>query len=661
MVIPAAVGAPIEGEGTGLCEATANTTAAAAQSDFQLFNPSGFTGAVDVFLDTTHKMDRVERVVRTMLDLSNNNAAGLKLSYGDFIDAALQQGCKTGGCDFVVNDTSTAFGSRFRGFLNVTDELAKKPIHIGFYTDDAVALTIYGGSPVAAYSVIFRPAQFGVPTYRVTNTVTFQEAGLYPVEIHYIELQEHAALEMSYLEPANDDGSFTDFERPANEPPIVQLDDAKFTVFKETQFFHTIAGIPSYPDLKACKQCDRQFANKPGQPHGCGDGYYCNEAALCSPCDTAASCGPTCSPCGMAMPYCLNVNGTLQCAACKDDLDCKDGFTCDPVTHTCNECNVDSDCPKGDACVDHKCEYCDTSDSCAGNSCNCCPPGDNGKTMMCAPLGGEETPSCVECVADKDCTTGICDVQIGRCVPQVQPNQAPSCCGEACVNCATVEGGQKKPNGHPLYEFCLPGPVGTACAQCRNDMDCGEEGKFCLSGECVPCTRDKRCGERCESCGGDTPFCNGQTAATATCVRCISDDQCNGSTCNKQTHQCEPNGCAMSCAEDKPYCNGAACVECYADAQCPCGGTCDLTTNKCSPSCKTNVDCLGNEHCRWTEDEIAKECALGPMPDGADCGGTLATICSASPGRHGGGAPASAFLALSILALLGRRRGRGQS
>jgi outer membrane exchange protein TraA len=649
-VVATPVAPPLEGDGTGLCEATAVASSAA---EMGLNNAGNYQGGLNAFIEA-HKMDRVERVIRTPFDLSNNNSAGLKASFGDFIDAALQYGCKTGGCDFVVNDTTTNFGSRFRGFLNVTPDLANKPIHVGLYVDQTVSLTFYDKT-LTPYIAVLRPADLGATTWRTTNTVTFQQPGLYPLEILYAEIKEHAAIEMSYYI-----GNFVDFERPANDPPIVQLDDANFTLFKETQFFHALSGTPSYPDLDTCKQCDRQFINVPGN-NGCDSGYYCNEAALCSPCDSALLCGPSCSPCGGDTPFCINVNGQLQCGACKDDLDCKEGFSCDPVTHTCNECNVDSDCPQGDMCVDHKCEPCNTSDSCAGNSCNCCPPGDNGKTMMCAPLGGEESPSCVECVADKDCTTGICDVQIGRCVPQVRPNQAPSCCGESCVNCATVEGGLKKPNGQPLYEFCLPGPVGTACAQCRNDLDCGEDGKFCLSGECVPCTRDKRCGERCESCGGETPFCYGQTAASATCVRCIDDDQCNGATCNKQTHQCEPNGCLVSCSGDKPYCNGAACVECYADAQCPCGGTCDLTSKKCSPSCKTNVDCLGNEHCRWTEDEIAKECALGPMPDGADCGGTLATICSASPGRHGGGAPASAFLALSILALLGRRRGRGQS
>ena len=115
-------------------------------------------------------------------------------------------------------------------------------------------------------------------------------------------------------------------------------------------------------------------------------------------------------------------------------------------------------------------------------------------------------------------------------------------------------------------------------------------------------------------------------------------------------------GCMLTCAAETPYCDGNTCVACYADSHCPCGGTCNTDTNTCTPSCKTNVDCLGNEHCRWNDSETAKECSLGPMPDGVDCGGTLATICSATPGRHGGGAPGAAFLVLSALALLGRRR-----
>src|SRR6185369_4995824 len=102
--------------------------------DFGNLNAANYSGTLNTFIEA-HKADRVESVIRTILDLSNNNNTGLKLSYGDFTNAMVPT-CKFGGCDFFINDTTTSFGSRLRGFLNVTPDLAGKAIHIGFYTDD---------------------------------------------------------------------------------------------------------------------------------------------------------------------------------------------------------------------------------------------------------------------------------------------------------------------------------------------------------------------------------------------------------------------------------------------------------------------------------------------------------------------------------------------
>jgi Cys-rich repeat protein len=278
--------------------------------------------------------------------------------------------------------------------------------------------------------------------------------------------------------------------------------------------------------------------------------------------------------------------------------------------------------------------------------------------MKCEALEPNGAPACVECTADADCAGFRCNTAVGKCVAEIPENNTAESCGVDHVNCLQIETVVVDGAAVPRFKFCLPGPVGNACAECRHDMDCAQ-GAFCLSGECTPCTRDKRCGMRCDTCGGDTPYCDGQSAATAQCVRCTEDSQCGEGSCDLSTHTCT-KGCEQSCGPDTPYCNGGACVGCYADAQCPCGGTCNPSSKTCTPACKTNVDCLGNEHCRWTDDETTKECALGPMPDGVDCGGTLATICSARPGRHGGGAPGATFLALSILALWGRRTRRGQ-
>ncbi|MDI1434615.1 outer membrane exchange protein TraA family protein [Polyangium sorediatum] len=327
VTVPEGVADAVDALGTGLCAASAIATNPSA--DFDLNNPGNYTGSIDAFIDA-HAVDRVEHVIRSVLDLSNNNTSGSQLSYGDFIDAALEAACKTGGCDFFVNDTTTAFGSRLRGFFNVTPDLANKPIHFGLYTDDAVSLTVYDKA-LAPYPVIVRPPALGIATWRVTNEVTFSTPGLYPIEILYTQIAEHAALEVSYFV-----GDFEDFERAANSPPIVKLNDAGFTLLPATSFFQTSNGNPSFPDLSVCKQCERQFVNQAGD-NGCDAGHFCNEAALCAPCDTDKHCGSSCSPCGGDTPFCADLNGDVQCAGCRTDADCQGGATCDPSTKTCEE------------------------------------------------------------------------------------------------------------------------------------------------------------------------------------------------------------------------------------------------------------------------------------------------------------------------------------
>lgn len=644
--IPEPIAPHLELQGTGLCAVTAESTTPLA--DFGSLDFPTYNQGMNAFIDS-HKADRLEYVIRKLFDLSNNNTSGNQNSRGDFLDAVLPD-CKSYGCDFVpnhilnyetFNDPTKAFGVRARGFLNVTPDLAGKPLHIAFYTDDAVSLTLWDKN-ANVYLPILHPGDPFAAAYRISENITFEKSGVYPVEILYFEGSEHAALEMTYfvgmLAPQNGQVSLT-----------LSNKDRGGTLFAPESFFHTLSGEPSFPDLNQCQQCDRQFVNQAGN-NGCVPGYYCNEAALCAPCDTAIFCGPTCSPCGGETPFCVNINGKDECGGCRDDYDCKVGFECDPIKHVCHECNDDDDCVKGDICVDHSCTPCANPDQCGGVSCNCCGVGSNGKQMQCVPTPvgkNEGAATCIECVSNADCETSpngpICDLYTGHCVPELKNNSSPDCCGTGCAVCP------------PEFPFCLPGPVGTACAQCRHDMDC-PIGEFCLSGECGACVRDRRCGLRCESCGGDTPYCLGsQIADNAFCVRCTNDSQCVGGKCNPETHACEPT-CEASCAPETPHCDGQKCVECYADTQCPCGGTCDLGTNTCNPSCKTNIDCLGNEHCRWKEDAVTKECALGPMPGDVACGGTLADACGGmSIGDKGREPPPAGLIALAMAALVGRR------
>jgi outer membrane exchange protein TraA len=647
VMIPTPVADALMGQGQGLCSATAISMSPA--QDFP--QQSGvFNAGLNAFMEA-HKLDRVEYVQRTIFDLSNNYVVGVDTrSYGDFLNS-MTPTCQTGGCDFHLNDSTTAFGARYRGFLNVTSNLAQKPVHIGFYADDAVSLVIFDKNG-NGYNVVIQPPVLGIPTWRVTETVTFGAAGLYPIEILYAEIADHAALEMSLF-----DGTFTDFQRSINDPMGVNLKTAGFKLFEASSFFQTLSGQPSYPNLDQCKQCDRQFVGQIGN-NGCDMGYYCNEAALCAPCDTAVYCGPTCSPCGGMTPFCINVNQKLTCSQCRDDNDCKQGFSCDPVNHTCNECNQDPDCPRGKYCDNHVCTTCDTPEHCAGNSCNCCPKGSNGKQMQCVVLdpANPEPPECIECLHDSDCgTTQRCDLNIGQCLDTLPPitQEQPKSCGDQHVDCTAQM---------PPLPLCLPGPFGEACAECRQDMECGTDSSFCLSGQCTPCLTDHRCGKRCETCGGDTPYCmSAQRVEDVRCVRCNKDEECVGGTCDQMKHECT-SSCQMSCAPATPYCDGQACVECYADTQCPCNGTCDLTAHTCSASCKDNGECLGDQHCEHTGDGTTKDCAPGPLPDNVDCGSTLADACSNSIGSRGQNpTPAGGLAGLAILSLLLRRRRRARA
>lgn len=639
VIIPTAVAEVLEGQGTGLCIAQAISQSPA--SDFGNLNVGNYNGSLNTFIEA-HKGDRVESVIRTLLDLSNNNSSGLQSSFGDFTNAI--EICKLGGCDFLVNDTTTALGGRARGYLNVTSDMVGKNIHFGLYTDDAVSLTFFGPSG-AIHPVIIRPPQLGLPTWRVTSSVTFQEAGLYPLEILWAEIAEHAALEMSWII----DDAFVDFERPANQAPVVKLKGAGFQLFAPEQFSQTVSGQQSFPDINSCQQCERQFVNIPGN-HGCPSSYYCNDAALCAPCDSAVVCGPTCSPCGGDTPFCLNVNAEFKCVSCIDDGQCAPGCTCDPVLKecVCHECEEDGDCAKGSVCEENTCVPCTSNGECAGNSCNCCPTTPDGKQMTCAPLASDGTLSCVECVSDVDCPGKRCDLTVGRCLEELPQNESPSCCGTDCLKC---------PEDAP---FCLPTHVGTACAQCRHDIDCGD-GKYCRSGLCELCLEDRRCGTRCESCGGDTPFCFGsQVAENGECVRCLSSADCNGDACEQSTHTCAGT-CQVSCALDTPYCFGDRCVECYADTQCPCGGTCNLETNSCTTSCQDNGDCLGTEHCKWAEGGQTRECELGQMPDDIGCGSTLGTLCQKSTIGSTGDDPLPVTGAIVVSGLLFAARRKRRS
>ena len=633
--------------GTGLC--MSSRVSKNIVVDFPQSTAS-FSGGVNNFLETAPNADnpnvRFTQVLRTPLDLSNNNSSGTRASYGDFVNAMGNWGCQEAGCDLFRNDIDTSFASRMRGYLNVTPEMAGRVLHFGIYTDDAASLVIFDRG-ARFYEVIVRPPQIGAATWRTTNSVTFRKSGLYPIELLYAEITEHAALEVSvYI------GDFVDFERKASDNPV-NLSSNGFSILEPAHFFQTETGRPSYPgDATQCQQCKRQFTNTAGN-NGCDPSYYCNGAALCAPCDSSTFCGPSCSPCGASTPLCHNRNGIFTCVQCTEDDQCPNG-RCDTTTNECrgcrtdancpkgeycgtdnecHECTTDNHCPRGQVCADNACQPCSTQDSCAGSSCNCCPGG-----LKCASSAPGASPACVECTSDTECSDGKrCDVANGRCVEQVAECNTSERCGSQCVKC---------PSDRPM---CLDGQV---CVECRSDLECGD-GKFCVSGECASCTTDKRCGTRCEACPGDQPFClTDGTARGSSCVGCLQNEDCGpGGTCDPVKRQCSASTCSVSCTEGT-LCHGNACVQCFADAHCPCGGTCDAATNTCTTSCDASDDCLGVQHCS----AATQQCERGRRKPGTEPqGGGFCCDTTSDSSDSTPGALALLLLVAAFLALRSRR------
>jgi MYXO-CTERM domain-containing protein len=217
---------------------------------------------------------------------------------------------------------------RLRGYLNIPNDLVQKPVHFGMFLDDGASITIFDKTG-AQSPVIVRAPMIGLPTWRVTSTVTFNEPGLYPFEVLYAEIAEHAALEVSYFV-----GDFTDFELPANSPGSVSLKSSGYALLPSSFFYQSESGSP-LTDPTMCAQCDRKFAGKPGEG-GCEDGTLCNSAGLCGPCDTVQACGPMCAPCGDDAPLCIPTGGSFMCVQCITSSDCSDGAPCEN-----NQCVVE--------------------------------------------------------------------------------------------------------------------------------------------------------------------------------------------------------------------------------------------------------------------------------------------------------------------------------
>ena len=145
------------------------------------------------------------------------------------------------------------------------------------------------------------------------------------------------------------------------------------------------------------------------------------------------------------------------------------------------------------------------------------------------------TGSCVECIADANCTVPPyfkCLLDVHRCVECVteadcQPNS--SChpithiCLSSCANGATCP---------PAQPHCDPRGF---CVECRTNSDCAQvDGCDTTIGRCAFCAEDR-------SCDPSAPYCDPYNPGRNRCKECL-----------------EPSECPV----DRPYCDvhGRVCV-----------------------------------------------------------------------------------------------------
>jgi outer membrane exchange protein TraA len=242
--------------------------------------------------------------VLTLLDRSNQNSTGLQSSYGDFIGSV--PGCPAPGCSFEGAPTTeplastSSWASGYRGYLVVSADLVGRDVHIAVRGDDGFELTVC--DQIGCHLVIERGLSYGTTSWRYSRTVRFPSAGLYPVEVGYAEVAEHAALEVSAFV-----GPFADVAGPVSSTQ--SFASAGFTLLGPERFLQTEDGLASVQS-RLCPRSDTGHVSP-----DCPPSSYCNRAAVCAPCTTVDACGSECQPCGPNNANCSAAGTGYVCNA----------------------------------------------------------------------------------------------------------------------------------------------------------------------------------------------------------------------------------------------------------------------------------------------------------------------------------------------------------
>ncbi len=212
-------------------------------------------------------------------------------------------------------------------------------------------------------------------------------------------------------------------------------------------------------------------------------------------------------PCGAASE-CPGADTECKTRTCKGGI-CGAGFGADGkalATQTAKDC-LQTVCDGAGATksIPDAADKPDDANDCTDDTCTADVPTFTAKSVgaPCTMGGGKKctaASTCVECVADGDCLSGVCDLLTNKC--------APAGCGDNVKNGTETDldcGGAA----------CPKCPTGKVCAA---GTDC--VGGACAGSVCAPTCTDglKNNGESDVDCGG------------ATCNKCVIGSACAGNT-----------------------------------------------------------------------------------------------------------------------------------